>query len=261
MIRLLQLTDFHAFATPSQRLKGIDTRQSLEKVVQHVLDSGVSFDHVIVTGDHTHDELPESYSYAKTQLERLAKHWWQVPGNHDDRPILRSVFTNVSGTEDQQIRFHFDVESWTCIGLDTHVPGLVAGRIEPHQIDWLKNQLAKSSAQRIALFLHHPPVDIQSEWMDPIGLDGREFLAEAVQADDRIQLIVCGHVHHDFRSQLHQATVLATPSTGIQFDPNGTSPTFTAEAPGYRFIELSPNGWTTEVVRVPEAAGTIDLNQ
>lgn len=259
MIRILQLTDFHVFAHRAERLKGIDTCSSLETVVQHVLDSGVAFDHVIVTGDHTHDELPESYLFAKRQLQRLTDHWWQVPGNHDDRRVLRSVFSNVSGAGDEQVRFHFDSESWACVGLDSHVPGSVSGRIEASQIDWLRTILLNFKAQRVALFLHHPPVDIQSEWMDQIGLEGRELLAEVVQTDTRIQLIVCGHVHHDFRSQLHQATVMASPSTGIQFDPIGATPTFTSQAPGYRLIELSADGWTTKVVRVPEAAGTLDL--
>lgn len=260
MTRLLQLTDFHIFADHSKRLKGIDTNSCLEHVVQHVLASGVAIDHVIVTGDHTHDEEPDSYAFAKSQLQRLAEHWWQVPGNHDDRSTLRSVFPNVDGTGDDQIRFQFDADSWTCIGLDSHLPGSVSGQIETKQIDWLKSQLDKSKARHIAVFLHHPPVDIQSEWMDQIGLEGRNLLAEVVKADSRIQLIVCGHVHHDFRSQLHQATVLASPSTGIQFDPNGTAPTFTSDAPGYRLIELSADGWTTEVIRVPEAAGTINLD-
>ncbi|MEP3481560.1 MAG: metallophosphoesterase [Fuerstiella sp.] len=259
MTKILQLTDFHLFANHEERLKGIDTRSSLAAVVQHVLDSEVSIDHIIVTGDHTHDELASSYAFAKSQLERLADHWWQVPGNHDDRPVLRSIFPNVSGSGDDPIRFHFESDSWACIGLDSHVAGSVSGRIEAEQIDWLKKKLNASRSEYVALFLHHPPLDISSEWMDQIGLIGRERLAEVVAVDHRIQLIVCGHVHHDFRSELHQATVVASPSTGIQFDPNGASPTFAADAPGYRVIELSPDGWKSEVVRVHSAAGILDV--
>lgn len=258
MIRILQLTDFHIFANPEERLKGIDTRSSLDTVIQHVLDSEVSIDHIIVTGDHTHDELPGSYEFVKSQLERLAVNWWQVPGNHDDRSVLRSVFSNVSGCGEEPIRFHFDTESWTCIGLDSHLPGSVSGLIEAAQMDWLKTQLRESKTEHVALFLHHPPLDISSEWMDQIGLDGRELLAEVIAADRRIQLVVCGHVHHDFRSELHQATVVASPSTGIQFDPSGSSPAFADDAPGYRLIELWPTGWKTEVIRVPSAAGILD---
>lgn len=258
MVRLLQLTDLHIFADRSERLKGVDTAANLEIVVQHVLDSGIEFDHLIMTGDHTHDELAASYQFVKNQFERLADHWWQVPGNHDDRAVLRSVFSNVEGAAAEEIRFHFEAETWSCIGLDSHQPGLVAGRIQPHQIDWLKSRLAETSSEHVALFLHHPPVDIPSDWMDPIGLEGRELLAEVVAANSAIELIVCGHIHHDFRSELHQATVLSSPATSIQFDPRGSSPTFSSDCPGYRLIELSSTGWSTEVVRVPEAAGVVE---
>ena len=261
MIRLLQLTDFHVFADRAQRLKGIDTCSSLEKVVQHVLDSEVPFDHVIVTGDHTHDEQAGSYAFVKNQLERLHQQWWQVPGNHDDRTVMRSIFSNLKGTGDDQIRFQFDAESWACIGLDSHVPGQVSGRVEAIQMEWLKQQLLESKADQIAIFLHHPPLDIPSDWMDKIGLDGRHLLADVVKADARIQLIVCGHVHHDCRLQLHQATVLSSPSTSIQFDPAGTTPTLSSDPPGYRWIELTPTGWTTSVVRLPELVGTLEWDE
>ena len=50
------------------------------------------FDHVVVTGDHTHDELPESYQAVRQILSPWLDRLWQVPGNHDDRTVLRSVF-------------------------------------------------------------------------------------------------------------------------------------------------------------------------
>lgn len=258
MPRILQLTDLHIFADRTERLKGIDTATSLEKVVHHIIETGTEFDHLVMTGDHTHDEQDASYAFVKSQFERLSSRWWQVPGNHDDRPVLRSVFANVDGEGDAPIRFCFDDAEWTCIGLDSHVPGLVAGRIDESQIEWLNTQLSASKSQHIALFLHHPPVDIQCEWMDQIGLENRDLLADVVKSDNRIQLIVCGHVHHDFCSSLHQATVLATPSTGIQFHPEGATPAFSNDSPGYRIIELNSDGWNSEVVRVPEAAGVVE---
>ena len=59
--RILQITDLHLFADPDGRLKGIPTRELLLSVLAHVRESGEQLDHVIVTGDHTHDELPETY--------------------------------------------------------------------------------------------------------------------------------------------------------------------------------------------------------
>ena len=257
VFRILQLTDLHVFAEPHQRLKGIPTRECLQDVVDHILATESSFDQVIITGDHTHDELSASYQAVKSILSPWYDRLWQVPGNHDNRSVLREVFGDrVTGSGDQRVTFHFDAGPWLCVGLDTHVPSEVAGHIDKSQIAWLATLLKKSGAERIALFLHHPPVGVNSIWMDQIGLSGRELLQDLVRDDRRIKLICCGHVHHEFHATLGHAEVMTTPATGIQFDPVGDTPAFASDAPGYRVIELDGKWFSTHVVRLPVATYT-----
>lgn len=252
-VRILQLTDLHVFREPGLRLKGIPTRELFEDVVRHILDSGEAFDYVVITGDHTHDELPESYAAVRQILHPWIDRLWQVPGNHDDRRVLRSVFSDrVSGTGDERIQFAFSAGEWMCAGLDTHLPGSVSGRLLPDQIEWLRLQIQRHDPARIAVFLHHPPVSIGSVWMDAIGLEGREHLQELLSADSRIRLVCCGHVHHEFHTRFGSAEIVSTPSTGIQFNPEGNAANFVAAPPGYRIIELTDAGYTTRVVRLPE---------
>ena len=92
MTRILHLTDFHLLADPDERLMGIPTRELLKAVLAQIHDSGVTVDHVVVTGDHAHDELPETYDDVREILRPWLDRLWQVPGNHDDRAALRSVF-------------------------------------------------------------------------------------------------------------------------------------------------------------------------
>lgn len=252
MARILQLTDLHVFSEPHATLKGIPTRESLQEVVEFILQTEAAFDQVIVTGDHTHDELATSYQAVREILTPFADRLWQVPGNHDDRSVLREVFfRNISGTGDQRINFQFTQDNWLCLGLDTHVPGEVAGCINESQISWLTSQLEKSSASRVALFFHHPPVEVGSQWMDRIGLSGRDLLQQVIESDDRIRLVCSGHVHHEFQFRIGAAEILTTPSTGIQFDPAGDSPRFEAAAPGFRVIEFDGDEYSTRVVRLP----------
>ncbi len=251
-VRLLQLTDLHVFKDPDVRLKGIPTRELLEDVVRHISESGQTFDHVVVTGDHTHDELPESYQAVRQILSPWLDRLWQVPGNHDDRTVLRSVFGDrVSGVGQDRITFAFKTGRWLCLGVDTHVPGAVPGRIESDQIDWIREQIQWKNPDRVALFMHHPPVDVGSLWMDPIGLTGKELLHELLRSERRIELVCSGHVHHEFSSHVGNAKIFTTPSTGLQFSPAGSQPTFVAAPPGYRVIELTDDGFSTTVCRLP----------
>ena len=164
---------------------------------------------------------------------------------------MRRAFARIGGEGQAPIGFQFTVGEWSCIGLDSHIPGEVAGQIQDVQLELLRHQLSECSSARVALFLHHPPVNVNSEWMDAIGLKNKDALQDIVRGDNRIRLICCGHVHHEFEGSIDQATVLATPSTGLQFDPIGSSPTFCNDPPGYRIIEFNDVDFTTTVVRVP----------
>lgn len=251
--RILQLTDLHIFADPAQRLKDVPTRELLLDVIAAIRATGKVFDHVVITGDHTHDELPATYQALRLILAPWMDRLWQVPGNHDDRAVLRSVFSDrISGQRADRINFSFIAGLWLCLGLDTHLPGSVSGLIDSDQVDWIREQIRQHDPTRVALFMHHPPVDLGSVWMDRIGLAGKEFLQDLIGRDDRIRLVCCGHVHHESRHQIGKAEILTTPSTAIQFDPRGDVTTFTTAPPGWRIIELQDTNYTTTTGRLGE---------
>jgi len=252
--RILQITDLHLFSEPDRRLQGIPTRKLLLSVLEHVQRSGEYVDHLIVTGDHTHDELPETYRAVGSILEPWRDRLWQVPGNHDDRTMMRSVFGDrIRGEGADRINFAFRTGAWVCLGLDTQVAGSVSGRIDSDQIAWIQHQLEEHRPAHVALFMHHPPVLLGCTWLDRIGLEGRELLQDLVVHDARVRLACCGHVHHESTHRLETATIVTTPSTGLQFDPVGDTAAFAKAPPGYRLVELNDEGCTTRVVRLPEA--------
>ena len=106
--RIVQLTDLHLFEAPDQRLFGIPTRELLLDVVAHVREHAGRVDHLVVTGDHTHDELTVSYEAVREILRPWHDRLWLVPGNHEDRTRLRSTFDDrIRGTGAERIDFAF----------------------------------------------------------------------------------------------------------------------------------------------------------
>ena len=252
--RIVQLTDLHLFADPEERLFGIPTRETLREVVAHVEEHAGRVDHLVVTGDHTHDELPQTYEALREIMAPWLGRLWQVPGNHDDRAVLRSVFRDrIEGEGAERVRFAFGAGDWICLGLDTQVPGEVKGLVDEAQVAWIREQLEAHDPSAAVLFMHHPPVLLGSAWLDPIGLEGRELLQDLLREDARIRLVCSGHVHHASAHEVGAASVVTTPSTGLQFDPAGETTTFASDPPGYRVIELDGERCSTRVVRLPEA--------
>ena len=254
MTRIVQLTDLHVFADPDERLFGIPTRELLRDVVADVERNAGPVDHLVVTGDHTHDEQRVSYEAVREILAPWHDRLWVVPGNHEDRVLLHDVFGDrTGGTGTEPVRFSFVAGDWLCLGLDTHVPGEVAGLFDGEALAWLRAQLDANGARRVAVFLHHPPVLLGCAWLDRIGLHGREQLQDLILADERIRLVCCGHVHHESWHRVGEAEVVTTPSTGLQFDPAHDTATYAQAPPGYRVIELDGLESTMRVVRLPEA--------
>jgi Icc protein len=250
---ILQLSDLHRFADPDERLYGIPTTELLDDVVAHVLGSGVRPDHVILTGDHAHDDRPETYAAVRELLEPFLEHLWPLPGNHDDRATLRSAFGDrISGHGGDRINFAFTADDWVCLGLDTHVPGAVGGRIGADQIEWIRARLAEHDPRAAVLFMHHPPVQLGQAWLDRIGVEDAELLLDLLAGEPRIRLVCCGHVHHETSTRVGAAEVVTVPSTGLQFSPIGDEAEFVAAPPGYRVVELDGDAYSTTVVRLPE---------
>jgi Icc protein len=253
--QILQLSDLHQFADPDERLFGIPTRELLEDVLADVRRSGLQPDHVVVTGDHTHDELPATYAAVRGLLEPHLDRLRVVPGNHDDRAVLRAAFRDRIPADGApgRITFAFRADDWLCLGLDTHLPGSVSGRIGADQVEWIRSRLDEHDPRAVVLFMHHPPVELGRAWLDRIGLEDAHLLQDLLAQEPRIRLVCCGHVHHESSHRLGSAEVVTVPSTGLQFSPTNDVAEFVTAPPGYRLIELGDDGYSTRVVRLSEA--------
>ena len=253
LTRIVQLTDLHLFADPDGRFYEIPTRELAQDVVAHVEQNAGRVDHLVVTGDHTNDDLAVTYEAVRDILQPWRDRVWFVPGNHEDRSTLRTTFPDrIPGTGADRITFSFSAGESLCIGLDTHVPGQVGGHIGADQIEWLEAQLEAHDPVSAVLFMHHPPILLGLAWLDKIGLAGRERLQDVMLRDARIRLVCCGHVHHESSHRVGAATIVTTPSTGLQFSPDSEAALFVPAPPGYRIIELDEDSCATRVVRLPE---------
>lgn len=248
MPKILQLTDLHVFADPEERLRGVPTRETLRQVIEHARGQG-DYDRVLITGDFTHDERRETYAAVREMLGDWMPNCRVVPGNHDDRDRMREVFGDIVPASGP-ICFADQLDRWKLIGLDTHVPGEVPGAIDSDHVDWLRQEIASATGP-VAVCLHHPPVSVNSPWMDRIGLRQPEALVDVLGQSDAVKLILGGHVHHEFHTKIGSADYFTTPATALQFEPDSEQPAYANDAPGYRVVRIDGDEFETEVFRLP----------
>lgn len=249
-LKLVQISDLHLFADPEAELKGIKTQAGVAAVLNDIRARHPDFDRLIISGDHTHDELPETYRRIRSMLGEWVSRTEMIPGNHDERPVIREVFPDRVRLDGERLTFEFLGGGWRVLGIDSHVPGKLSGEVGSEQWEWLKDRLAAGSEPAV-LFLHHPCVPIGSSWMDEIGLQDVAGLREVIHGASQLKLICHGHIHQEFAGELEGVPVRSVPSAAIQFRPRRETLEVDSLPPGYRVIQLGEEGrFETDVVRV-----------
>ena len=250
--RIVQITDCHLFSDRSTELKGISTWPRLHAVVSAIQNEHSDLDCLVVTGDTAHDEDIVTCEAFREALGDLTGRLRILPGNHDDRAALESVFPECCVMHSGRLPFQHSLGDWQLIGLDSQITGEVSGRLGEEQLGWLRDRLASTEPIDTLLFVHHPPVTMRSPWLDAVGLEDASELLAVLGAAPQVKLVCCGHVHQESATSIDGLTVLTTPAVGPQFRPRTDELQIDPLPPAARLIELGPDGsWSTQVIRVP----------
>lgn len=244
---VVQLTDSHIFADEHQRLLGMDTLASLNAVVDLVQAECPQVDLVLATGDITQDGSVQGYQRFIDAVSRLPRpcHW--IPGNHDDAALMDEL-----GAGHDLNRAWVDIGAWRIVLLDSSVPGHVHGLLDTGQLVRLDEALDSAGSQHVLVCLHHHPVSIGSDWMEPLGLHNADQLMSRLDADPRIRAVLWGHIHQQLDQQRGSVRLLASPSTCVQFAVASSDFATDNQAPGYRWLRLYDDGrLETAVSRLP----------
>lgn len=234
---LVQLTDSHLFAAADGRLLGMDTADSLRRVVELVRAEQPRIDLLLASGDLSQDGSPDSYRrFAELTAALDAPARW-LAGNHDEAQALRVA---CAGTD--CLDTVTDLGNWRLIALDSSIPGAVPGQLDDAQLAQLDAALAGAGQRHVLLTFHHHPVAVGSRWLDPIGLRNAEALFAVVDRYPNLRCILWGHVHQEVDRQRNGVRLLASPSTCVQFAPGSEDFQVSCEAPGYRWLRLHADG-------------------
>lgn len=245
-VLLAQLSDLHIGANEN----GFDPVPHLEAVVEAVWSLPNRPDAVLVSGDLTDDGAESGYEVARELLERLDAPLHVLPGNHDDRALIRQAF-DLPGEGDDPVRYSVDAGELRLVVFDSNVPGQDPGRYDPEQLRWLDAELGTDPERPTLLALHHPPLVTGIEEWDGINLEPGQLplLAEVVARHPQLRAIVGGHLHRVAASALAGVPVLAVPSAYLQARPD-----FETEG-----VELVPHpGFALHVLRDGKLASQVE---
>jgi Icc protein len=252
-VRLVQLTDMHLFGDAAEDLRGVASLPALRACVDHAAAAIRMADALLVTGDVVQDD-PAGYVHLRDTLAPLGLPVLCIPGNHDDVALLRRELGCAPFRHDP----HVDFGDWRVVLLDSVKPGAASGRLAPAALAALQESLASAAGRHVIICLHHHPIGMRSRWLDSVGLENADEFFAIIDRHPQVRAIVWGHVHQAWDSERRGVRLLSTPATCAQFLPEADDFAVDNRPPGYRILDLAPDGSVaTEVVWLDRFANQV----
>lgn len=246
LLTAVHISDLHLFADASGELLGCVTEDSFRAVLAAAVE--IHPDVVFVTGDVAQDGSPEAYARAAAACEAFAAPVYWMPGNHDHREAMETAL-NVAGPG---ISAFFEQAGWRFMQFDSQVEGQVYGSIDGTSIERARSDLRRDPDTATCLLLHHHPMPVGSEWLNPLGLRKGDSFLRLVDEYPCIKAVLFGHIHQAFEAERGSARLFGVPSSSIQFVPRAPSFAIDNRDPGYRVLTFRDDGRIqTRIERVP----------
>lgn len=155
-------------------------------------------DVVIFTGDTVQHGRAEEYEILRILLEPLDPPLYVVPGNRDDKTVLRKSLAGHPHLQDggEFVQYTAELDGLRLVAIDTTLPGERKGRFCPARQAWLDGVLGAQPGRPAVLFLHHPPFDVGDHYVGGYRHPAEAAaLAAIVGRHAQVAALVCGHVH------------------------------------------------------------------
>lgn len=213
-----QISDMHVKAGGALSNGIVDTAQALRRCVEQVLRLPQRPHVVLFTGDLADDATPGQYEELRRLAGPLPMPWYLIPGNHDDRDVLRQCFPDHAYLRQWAPFVQYAVEDFPLrlVGLDTLIPGEGGGRLCDERLGWLDRTLAAQRERPTLVFLHHPPFVSGIARMDEIRLDAPERFAAVLGRHPQVERVLCGHVHRAIQARFGGVIASTCPSPSHQ---------------------------------------------
>ena len=219
-MKIIQITDFHLYQDPKQRLYGlVNTNDTLLDVLEVVKKENP--DLVIASGDLSDDGSKESYQRLQGYLGELGCDVYAIHGNHDNPANFDRYL--IGGNIKWGKVFCSDFV--TLLFINSFKENSDSGYISDDELLQLEDNLKKYD--NCILVIHHhflllKNIEPQIEnIMDRyITENGQELFDVITRYKSKIKFCITGHVHNFYQSEIDGVKIYSCPSTCVQFAKN-----------------------------------------
>ncbi|CAH0998681.1 3',5'-cyclic adenosine monophosphate phosphodiesterase CpdA [Neolewinella maritima] len=214
---------------------GLDVNARLEAALERI--ATLEPDALFITGDFCADEPVEQvYHRLRSRFERFDRPYYIIPGNHDDRAMMRAAYPLMPGVGQEPIHGTVELSGQVFLFLDSS-PGVV----DDQQLDWLAAAIAEHPQATVVI--HHPPIKLGMPFMDSkYPLRDTDRLLDILTRDGQRRRILCGHYHAARTVSYRNLDVLLCPPTSFFIYPGAETFRMQDHPPGFQLLEWADDG-------------------
>jgi 3',5'-cyclic-AMP phosphodiesterase len=242
-VLIAQISDLHIKPVGMRAYQRVDTAAALARCVKELNRLAPRPDLVVISGDLVDVPSPTAYEHLIQLLAPLEIAFAAVPGNHDDRDLMRAALPDSYVRESGALNALRPIGDVDVVLIDSVTPGRDYGTLERETLAWLETVLAAAPTRPALLFMHHPPFATGIAHMDVQNLRNAAELAAILQRHRRARLIAAGHVHRAVLTSFAgaSATICPAPNHAVALDLEARlPPSFTIEPPAFHLHLWSP---------------------
>ncbi len=246
-LRIAQITDIHLTEHQGEALEGIDTGESLRRVLAAINALSPRPTLIIASGDLVQTASSKSYRRLKAIFREIDLPVYILPGNHDDAEMMQQYLAGGAIKYQSKV----ELEEWSILFVDSTVKQEHHGFVSEKEQTLLQKNVGSDLSQSALIALHHPTINSCPSF--GCRLDNRDEFVAYLKQQPSIKAVIAGHTHlaaEEINADLAQYT---TPSTFAQIthsdsaDPTGiedfwVSHQIDSSAHGYRILDLSEDG-------------------
>lgn len=240
-LKVIQLSDTHLFADEDATLFGVKSNRKFRDLILHLQQDELhDTDLILLTGDLSQDESPQSYHKIVEILDPLNTPIYWIPGNHDNIQNLNEAFKKANNF------FHsrrLSTLHWNFIFLNTKQEGTDSGFLAENELAALRDEVAKSESKPLILVMHHHPMKVNTPLIDQHILRNHHEFWEIISST-AVKLIICGHVHGDYTLKHNEITIQTSPASCFQF-PKTIDELIIEEKMGCKVYQLNEGYFNT----------------
>lgn len=238
MLQIIHFSDCHLYPEDDAVKYDINTASSLSEILETASLRHPAADLAICSGDIAEKGDEVVYTSVAKHFSWLPMPIFVIPGNHDRPDLLKKHLPHGKICWQRSL----NIGVWRLIFLDSTRRGTSTGWLRRAELEALEVALASEPERPTVVILHHPPVFVDTKWLDEMSLLNAGDFWTVLDRYIQVKAVLFGHLHFPVERRRKATILLGAPGTAWSHVEGVPDKKIVPGPAGYRWLNLYSDG-------------------